>query len=71
MPLNINEHFKRKADLLMCLSADSGYTSTETHRVSADQWRRILTICSEAGREKKPQHDRYDISDARVAKEDE
>lgn len=37
----------RAATLLMSLTADSGYQSSETHRISADQWERILKIASE------------------------
>lgn len=41
------EAFERKASLSMRLVADSGYESTESHRVSADQWARIVKIANE------------------------
>ena len=44
------EAFERKASLSMRLVADSGYESTEAHRVSADQWARILKIANEPAR---------------------
>ena len=56
----IDAQYERKATLTLSLKADSGYASAETHRVSADQWGRILTICGEAAREKEPEHVRYD-----------
>ena len=37
----------RNATLSMKLKADSGYESTETHRVSPDQWSRICAIANE------------------------
>ena len=38
---------KVAALLTMTLRADSGFQSKETHRISATQWGRILTICNE------------------------
>lgn len=35
------------ATLTMTLRADSGYESTETHRITADQWGRIHVILNE------------------------
>jgi hypothetical protein len=39
--------FERKATITATLKADSGYSSTETHRISADQWARICGILAE------------------------
>ena len=38
----------KAATITAKLTADSGYTSTETHRISADQWGRIVAIMNEA-----------------------
>lgn len=37
----------KDADLKITLVADSGYIAAEKHRVSADQWARILAIIKE------------------------
>jgi len=39
---------KREATIIATLKADSGYQSTETHRISANQWGRIVAIMKEA-----------------------
>lgn len=38
----------KNATVNVHLSADSGYTSHETSRISADQWGRICAILNEA-----------------------
>ena len=38
---------ERNATMSLELKADSGYASKETHRVSADQWSRIVAISNE------------------------
>lgn len=37
----------RNATLYLSLTSDSGYSSGETHRISADQWERISRIVNE------------------------
>ena len=37
----------RAATLDLKLTADSGYVSTESHRVTPDQWERIVKIVNE------------------------
>ena len=37
----------RAASITATLKADSGYMSTETHRISANQWGRIVAIMNE------------------------
>lgn len=44
----VRREVKREATLSMTLNADSGYASSETHRISADQWERIVRIANEA-----------------------
>ncbi len=36
------------ASVTMKLKADSGYTSTETHRISANQWNAIVIMAGNA-----------------------
>ncbi len=38
----------KDATIIATLKADSGYSSTETYRISADQWSRIVAIMNEA-----------------------
>lgn len=38
----------KDATIIATLKADSGYSSNETHRISADQWSRIVAIMNEA-----------------------
>jgi len=38
----------KNATITVNLKADSGYASTETHRVSPDQWGLIVAIMNEA-----------------------
>ena len=45
----------RAATLTMNLSADSGYSSFETHRVSSNQWGRIVAIATEPHPGQEPQ----------------
>ncbi|RYG90140.1 MAG: hypothetical protein EON59_00740 [Alphaproteobacteria bacterium] len=41
---------EKNAALTLTLKADSGYRSTETHRISANQWTEILLVCADAER---------------------
>lgn len=37
----------KAATITLKLRADSGYMSDEQHRISAEQWGRIVAICNE------------------------
>lgn len=38
---------EKAATVVLRMKADSGYSSEETHRISADQWSRIVAIANE------------------------
>jgi len=41
------EFIAKDATIDLKLSADSGYQSTESHRITPEQWGRIVAICNE------------------------
>ncbi len=43
--IDMDRQDDKDASLILALTADSGYESTENHRVSARQWAAILAIC--------------------------
>ncbi|WP_303107698.1 hypothetical protein [Kingella sp. (in: b-proteobacteria)] len=47
MSNNTSFSHSKDADLYLKLTADSGYKSEETHRISPDQWARIQEILNE------------------------
>ena len=52
MTLNTSFSHRKDADLYLKLTADSGYRSEETRRISPNQWARIQQILNEKEQEK-------------------